>query len=73
MKNHDPTLIIDVAATRAGFRKRREEMCRLANIPLSTFNRQRKKGDYPLSEIQRLHRVIHFTDEECKQLVGGMK
>lgn len=71
MKNHDPTIIIDTAATRAGYNRRRAEMCKLANVPLSTFNAQRARGDYPLSVIKRLNRVIHFTEEECKQLVGG--
>lgn len=71
MKKHDPTRIIDAAAARAGYNRKRAEMCRLAAVPLSTFNAQRAKGDYPLSVIHRLNGVLHFTEEECRKLIGG--
>ena len=71
MKNHDPTIIIDTAATRAGYGRNRAGMCRMAAVPLSTFNKQRERGDYPLSVLKRLNRVIQFTDEECAHLLRG--
>ena len=46
-------------------------MCQMAMIPLSTFNVRIKHGGWSTSELRRLDRVIHFTDEELIQLIRG--
>ena len=70
MRKNDPTRIIDTACTRNSLTHAR--MCYLADVPLSTFNYHRAKGNYPLIMLRRLSRVIHFTDEECKELINGV-
>ena len=56
---------------RAGYFRKTSQMCQMAQIPLSTFNVRIKRGGWSASELRRLDRVIHFTDEELIQLIRG--
>lgn len=62
---------IRTAQTRAGYFRKTSQMCQMAQIPLSTFNARIKRGGWSASELRRLDRVIHFTDEELIQLIRG--
>ena len=62
---------IRAAQARAGYFRKTSQMCQMAQIPLSTFNVRLKRGGWSTSELRRLDRVIHFTDEELIQLIRG--
>jgi len=62
---------IRAAQVRAGYFRKTSQMCQMAQIPLSTFNVRLKRGGWSTSELRRLDRVIHFTDEELIQLIRG--
>lgn len=62
---------IRAAQARAGYFRKTSQMCQMAQIPLSTFNVRIKRGGWSASELRRLDRVIHFTDEELIQLIRG--
>ena len=60
---------IRAAQARAGYFRKTSQMCQMAQIPLSTFNVRIKRGGWSTSELRRLDRVIHFTDEELIQII----
>jgi len=62
---------IRTAQARAGYFRKTEQMCQMAQIPLSTFNVRLKRGGWSTSELRRLDRVIHFTDEEIVRIIRG--
>ena len=62
---------IRAAQARAGYFRKTSQMCQMAQIPLSTFNVRIKRGGWSASELRRLDRVIHFTDDELIQLIRG--
>jgi hypothetical protein len=62
---------IRAAQARAGYFRKTSQMCQMAQIPLSTFNVRIKHGGWSASELRRLDRVIHFTDEELIQIIRG--
>lgn len=62
---------IRAAQARAGYFRKTSQMCQMAQIPLSTFNVRIKRGGWSASELRRLDRVIHFTDEELIQIIRG--
>ena len=62
---------IRAAQARAGYFRKTSQMCQMAQIPLSTFNVRIKRGGWSTSELRRLDRVIHFTDEELIQIIRG--
>lgn len=64
-------ITIRTAQTRAGYFRKTELMCQMAQIPLSTFNVRIKRGGWSAAELRRLDRVIHFTDDEIVQLIRG--
>ena len=63
--------VIRTAQARAGYFRKTEKMCQMAMIPLSTFNVRLKRGGWSDTELRRLDRVIHFTDDELIQLIRG--
>ena len=62
---------VPAAQARAGYFRKTSQMCQMAQIPLSTFNARIKRGGWSTSELRRLDRVIHFTDEELIQIIRG--
>jgi len=64
-------ITIRAAQARAGYFRKTSQMCQMAQIPLSTFNVRIKRGGWSTSELRRLDRVIHFTDEELIQMIRG--
>ena len=62
---------IRTAQARAGYFRKTSQMCQMAQIPLSTFNVRLKRGGWSTSELRRLDRVVHFTDEELIRLIRG--
>jgi hypothetical protein len=62
---------IRTAQSRAGYFGKTSLMCQMAQIPLSTFNVRIKRGGWRDTELRRLDRVIHFTDNEIIQLIRG--
>ena len=62
---------IRAAQARAGYFRKTGQMCQMAQIPLSTFNVRLKRGGWSDTELRRLDRVIHFTDDELIQLIRG--
>ena len=62
---------IRAAQARAGYFRKTSQMCQMAQIPLSTFNVRLKRGGGSTSELRRLDRVIHFTDEELIRIIRG--
>lgn len=71
MKRAVAETTIRAAQARAGYFRKTSQMCQMAQIPLSTFNVRIKRGGWSASELRRLDRVIHFTDEELIQLIRG--
>lgn len=66
------SVFFDTAQARAGFSRRRSDMCRMAKIPLSTYNRRRlDETEMTIGELRRWERVVRFTDEEIVRLVRG--
>ena len=61
--------IIRSAQARAGFYDKTDELLRITCIPRTTFYTWLKTGDLPLSGLQRLDRVLHFTDAELGSLL----
>lgn len=62
---------IRAAQARAGYFRKTEKMCQMAMIPLSTFNVRLKRGGWSDTELRRLDRVIHFTDDEIVRIIRG--
>ena len=71
MKRAVAETTIRTAQARAGYFRKTGQMCQMAQIPLSTFNVRIKRGGWSTSELRRLDRVIHFTDEELIQIIRG--
>jgi len=71
MKRAVAETTIRAAQARAGYFRKTSQMCQMAQIPLSTFNVRLKRGGWSTSELRRLDRVIHFTDDELIQLIRG--
>ena len=69
MKKRKPDSI-SIAAARN--RLTQERFCYLAGISVSTFRKQKAKGNYTLPMLQSLDRALHFTDEECVRLIKGV-
>ena len=62
---------IRAAQARAGYFRKTSQMCQMAQIPLSTFNVRLKRGGWSASELRRLDRVLHFTNDELVQIIRG--
>lgn len=72
MKTNRTSVFFDTAQARAGFSRRRSDMCRMAKISLSTYNRRRlDETEMTIGELRRWERVVRFTDEEIVRLVRG--
>ena len=71
MKRAVAETTIRTAQARAGYFRKTSQMCQMAQIPLSTFNVRLKRGGWSTSELRRLDRVLHFTDEELIQIIRG--
>lgn len=71
MKRAVAEITIRAAQARAGYFRKTSQMCQMAQIPLSTFNVRLKRGGWSTSELRRLDRVLHFTDEELIRLIRG--
>lgn len=62
---------IRAAQARAGYFRKTSQMCQMAQIPLSTFNVRIRTGSWSASELRRLDRVLHFTDDEIVRIIRG--
>lgn len=71
MKRAVAETTIRAAQARAGYFRKTEQMCKMAQIPLSTFNVRLKRGGWSDTELRRLDRVIHFTNDEIVQIIRG--
>ena len=69
MKKPSTADIIRAAQSRAGLYRKTEKLCRLCCVPETTFRNWLRSGDIPLSGLQRLNTVLHFTDEELGGLI----
>lgn len=64
--------IIRAAQARAGYYLRTDDMCDVARIALSTFNkRMRYSGTMTIAELRRLDKTVKFTDSELVDLIRG--
>lgn len=63
--------IIRAAQARAGLFRQTDKLCRMSCVPKSTFYKWLSSGDLPLSGLQRLNKVLKFTDEEIRELIKG--
>lgn len=71
MKRAVAETTIRAAQARAGYFRKTSQMCQMAQIPLSTFNVRIKRGGWSDTELRRLDRVIHFTNDELVQIIRG--
>lgn len=71
MKRAVAETTIRAAQARAGYFRKTSQMCQMAQIPLSTFNVRLKRGGWSDTELRRLDRVIHFTNDELVQIIRG--
>ena len=62
-------IILRTASARADIT--RGELCRMACIPSSTLHDHLRGGGLTQAEIQRIDRVVHFTDDELIGLIRG--
>ena len=63
---------IRAAQARAGYYMRTDDMCNMARIALSTFNkRMRYPATMTIAELRRLDKTVKFTDSEIVGLIRG--
>lgn len=66
-----PADIVMAAMTRAGFKGRQNDFCRMAGVNENTFIRWKNKGSFPTDALHRMNLVAPFTADECQWLIRG--
>ena len=63
--------IIQTAAIRCGYTRGYMEICERCGFVYKTFWEYRKSGNFPISWVRAMDKLMGFTDEELLMLVRG--